>query len=449
MSKSGHMQGVQEKAVEESLSRFLQYTGLPSLAGGLFIVAVSGGADSVFLLMILHSLRSRFGYLLEAVTVDHRLRPESESGGDLRFVVELCSSLSPPVPCRTEILAEGAVSSCAALRGKGIEDAARHLRYEAFQRCLESRPQSWVLTAHTASDQLETVLMRFLQGGSRAGIQTIRGRFFRPLLHLERSDIESWLRRENIRWREDSTNADISYRRNHIRSRLMPFLDSEFPGWRTGVQTGLLHAELDESFFSATEYPEWKIEVSGLTCSPDRFYALHPARRLRFLKAGLALLQTSHRVPAKLLMSIAASPRPEAHSSVRISGSSLRFISDRSGVFFGSDIVHNTKRGYPVLVSGPCECELPHGLVAIVPEGSGARIGSLDCVFPLPLTIRSRKPGDVVVRADGKRKVLKKIYTDWAVPIHLRDSIPVIEAGGAVRAVWGSPYGFPDLITTH
>jgi tRNA(Ile)-lysidine synthase len=175
-----------------------------------------------------------------AVTVDHGLRPPEESGGDAAFVEALCKTL-PNVECVVRRLERGAVAERAKMRARGVEDAARFLRYQVFEEVAESYDAEFVCLAHTKNDNLETILFRFLQGSGGAaagGIQRRRGRFVRPLLDVSREDIEHYLQELGVAWRTDATNADTTYMRNRVRHLLMPQLDEIFPGWQTAVLAG-------------------------------------------------------------------------------------------------------------------------------------------------------------------------------------------------------------------
>ena len=189
--------------------------------------AVSGGADSVCLLLLLHTYRARKDFTLRVVHVEHGIRGQ-ESLEDERFVRGLCDELALPL-LSFSVDAPG----CAGENGLSLEEAARKLRYEAFERldpAGTARGEGGkvrVALAHHREDQAETVLLNLARGtGLRGlgGMQPVRGRYIRPLLDEERSGIEDYLRRNGRTWREDSTNEDVRYARNLIRHRILPVL---------------------------------------------------------------------------------------------------------------------------------------------------------------------------------------------------------------------------------
>jgi tRNA(Ile)-lysidine synthase len=206
--------------------------------GDRICAAVSGGADSVALLLALYAAnrqpREGLGAVLSAVHVHHGLRGE-EADADAAFVAELCGRLEVPLH-----LLKVDVPAHIEQTGETLEEAARNLRYAAFHDLLASGQTDAVLTAHTLDDQAETVLMKLLRGAWTDGLSGIHpivlptkekpGRIIRPLLATRRAEIESYLRAVNQPWREDSSNADTHHTRNRIRHELMPALRTYNPG---------------------------------------------------------------------------------------------------------------------------------------------------------------------------------------------------------------------------
>ncbi len=411
------------------------------------LAAVSGGADSVFLLLVLHRLSGSVGYDLSAITVNHRLRPDAESSGDADFVVSLCASLHPPVPCARVDLPAGAVAQLAAERGRGVEDAARVLRYRELEAAARACGADFVATGHTRNDRLETILMRALQGSGGAplaGILPRRGRYIRPLLEVDRDEIVSWLSREGRSWREDASNAEGRYFRNRVRSRLVPVLDEVYPGWKTGLVALAEKALLDEAVCRSFDLPEWTRAGEGLVCDAARFDALPEAVRLRHLRDGLALLGVTRRISFRHIARMLAPAASGAGGRSRAIGAGLRLERGDGRLFLGADIVHTHKSGYLVYVRDCGRITTPFGPVEVTPANGGVTLNGSFGPFPLPLLIRSRIGGDAIRAAGGGRKTVKKLLNEWAVAEEIRDMIPVIECGGAVRAVYGAPFGYPD-----
>jgi tRNA(Ile)-lysidine synthase len=212
--------------------------------GTTYLAAVSGGADSVAMLAALVAVREKNAVFdLRCIHVEHGIRPEAESRGDAEFVTRLCMELH--IQCKIVSIKPGRIAAVAKERGIGIEAAARLFRHRAWFReakrleNLPKKPQVRILVAHTADDALETTLMRIFRGAGPSGLAPMpvsRGRIIRPLITLSRSDISAYLTEKKILWREDASNSDIRFLRNHIRHRLIPRLDESFPNWRTTVR---------------------------------------------------------------------------------------------------------------------------------------------------------------------------------------------------------------------
>ena len=224
-------------------------------AGERVCVAVSGGADSVALLLALVEANTPsaqnkvpLGVVLRAAHVHHGLRG-AEADGDEEFVREVCARLEVPLTVfRVDTAARQAAE------GEGVEEAARELRYEALRGLMTSGVVDVVATAHTLDDQAETVVMKMLRGAWTEGLAgispvvecsggtktnagvlrsaqdddekhaTTNGRIVRPLLGVRRVEVEAFLRERGQGWREDATNRDVSLTRNRVRHVLMPML---------------------------------------------------------------------------------------------------------------------------------------------------------------------------------------------------------------------------------
>ena len=182
--------------------------------------AVSGGADSMALLLLLRQLQPRFGYTLSACHVNHGLRGQS-ADRDEAFVRTECARLG--VPLRVFHAAE--IAPPPAHAG---EDWARRLRYTAFAQ-LQEQGIDAIATAHTANDQAETLLLHLARGTGlhgAGGIRPRRGGYLRPLLCLSRAETEAVCRAAGQQWVTDETNDTDAYARNRLRHSALPALES-------------------------------------------------------------------------------------------------------------------------------------------------------------------------------------------------------------------------------
>ena len=260
--------------------------------------AVSGGADSVSLLVGLCSVCREYSIPVKVITVNHFIRQDVETCGDAEYVEDLCASLKDQgydVSCTVFSLKRGQVDELAASKGCGTEAAARELRYQAFDSFIKENNLDYLCLAHNKNDQTETVLMRFLQGSANGGIPCVRGPYVRPLLWTDRTTIEEYLNSKKIGWRTDSTNSNTAYLRNRIRNNLIPLLNKDFAGWDNAVLLGLEKGIADASYIQkqAEEFYNMRRSLSqskGPDASIDcvsfpgaDFYPLDRAIKLRVL----------------------------------------------------------------------------------------------------------------------------------------------------------------------
>jgi tRNA(Ile)-lysidine synthase len=244
--------------------------------GDRVCAAVSGGADSVALLLLLHAENAlpshALGVGLSAVHVHHGLRGE-EADADLAFVEGLCARLQVPLHVERASVPERLRADANPSRAETLEEAARILRYAAFERLICTGRADSVLTAHTLDDQAETVLMKLLRGAWTEGLSGIypivtvscapgarkgarQGNIVRPLLATTRAELVAYLEDQGHGWRTDSSNANDAFTRNRIRQHLLPELKEYNPAIeRTLANTAELARE---------EEIRWQAELARL-----------------------------------------------------------------------------------------------------------------------------------------------------------------------------------------
>jgi len=175
---------------------------------GRYVVAVSGGVDSVALL---HALREQTDTHLIVAHFDHGIRDESAE--DRRFVQELAKDYGLQFVFDTARLGPGA-----------SEAAARKARYEFLRRAQAASNAQAIITAHHQDDVLETAVINLLRGTGRKGLSSLTNGegIIRPLLQVPKTELLDYARRHGLQWREDSTNNDTNYLRNRIRHIVLP-----------------------------------------------------------------------------------------------------------------------------------------------------------------------------------------------------------------------------------
>jgi len=194
-------------------------------AGEKVLVAVSGGPDSVALLHLLWSLRDELGISLHVAHLNHSIRGE-ESDRDAEYVREFAETLG--LECAIEKVDVSQVRKTLRL---SMEEAARLVRYEFLERAAGELGADRIALGHTADDQVETVLLNLLRGSGLdglAGMPPVRGKIIRPLIDVQRSRIEEYVRAHDLHPRIDATNLLPEYTRNRVRLELLPLLRREF-----------------------------------------------------------------------------------------------------------------------------------------------------------------------------------------------------------------------------
>jgi len=262
------------------------------------LLGVSGGIDSTALL---HTL-VRQGYRkITLLHLDHGLRG-SAGAGDARFVKALARRLDLPV-----IAARVDVAALAREQKLSIETAARHARYAFFARAARQTRCRTLVLAHHAGDQAETFLFNLLRGGA-SGLGGMRPRtvreidgvpleILRPWLGLWRAEIEAWVAREKIRFREDASNTSPEHTRNRLRTRVLPMLSEEMgrdvrPSlWRAAEVLSAQQEWLDKSLaLDGAELP-----LAPLRALPEALqrHAIHRwLRRMRTPRISFALVES-------------------------------------------------------------------------------------------------------------------------------------------------------------
>lgn len=206
----------------------------PAPEGNKFAIAVSGGTDSVAMLLLMQEWCRMKHKSICVFHVDHSMRATSSS--DAAWVKDLCGEKGIEFYSR-----KASDEDLAQNRQLGSEGWARNFRYSAFASMLRESGADVIVTGHNSGDQAETILMRMLRGCSWKGIHGIKSnvtlcfqntelKMWRPILNISRSDLSRFLKSIGQTWREDETNQTDLYLRNKIRHQLMPLMEQLYNG---------------------------------------------------------------------------------------------------------------------------------------------------------------------------------------------------------------------------
>lgn len=370
--------------------------------GDTVICAVSGGADSVALLFAMYLLRDKLEIHLEAAHFNHHLRG-AESDADEAFVRELCGRYEIPLHVGAAEVRPGK---------KGLEAAARDARY-AFLRSLDGK----IATAHTADDNAETVIMRMLRGTGLKGlgaIAPVSGRVIRPMLLVNRQEVEDFLASWGLSHREDSSNASDAFLRNRIRHAVMPLLKEENPRLSENLSRMALRLREDENFLQdQSDFPV----LPGV----EAMKAMPKAQRSRCIEAflkrsGVKEPEDSHISAVEGLL---YSGRPSARVSLP-GGVTVTRRYDRL------EAQAEKPRPEPAMLSCPGETIYGDYRVTCVPAEKIVSTPNTFTVNPVgSMILRPRESGDSI-RLSGGTKSLKKLFIDRKIPAAQRERIPVL-----------------------
>ena len=467
-------------------TRALETVGRHALLrdGRRVLVALSGGADSVALLLILRELeRDGAVVVAGAAHLNHLLRG-ADADADEAFCAALAARLDVPF-----LAGRVDVAALARAGKRSLEDAARSARYAFLERAADTLGADAIAVAHTKDDQAETFLLRLLRGAGARGLAAIRPRVrlsavapaagrwvIRPLIDLERAALREYLAAGGQAFREDATNADVSIPRNRVRHELIPLLESRFsPAVVDVLAREAALARDDEDFLQgeAIKLAD-RIVLTGRTPGPADIHldiaGLLRAPRALASRVVLGALQRQagsrpiHFDHVERVFALAAAGGGGAISlpgqdAVR-SGATIwlrRRLAHRSGeaAKVGPVLRSAEREGgntFAFSLSIPGEVALDPQKLTVTAErlpgtdgaqarpmkwaARGAEVGVAAAALRLPLAVRSRRPGDRLrpLGAPGARK-LQDFFVDRKVPRGERDTVPLV-VDASDRIVW-------------
>ena len=394
------------------------------------LVLLSGGADSVCLLEV----GVRLGARVAALHVNYGLRDGAR--GDEALCRELCERLGVALTVEAVSLAAAAEGTSGNLQAK-----AREVRYDLAE-ALVARSGGDYTTAHTASDQAETVLYRLaVSPGRRAllGMEARRGRLVRPLLGASRAETRAYCEARGLSWREDPSNADTRFARARVRHEVMPALAGLSPAVeRTIAETALLlrdeaevlDAAVDEALGRLGEGPVALAEFARLPAALARLVL----RRLAEAAAGRDRALSRAEADAVLGLGARGGSR-----TLDLSGG-LRAVVEYGVLRFATE--READPGAPEAVSLPVPGSVRFGgwevRASLVEEG-----GAEEAILPAEavgrsVTVRAWRSGDRIRPAGlGGSKSLQDLFVDLKIPHALRGTLPVVEVEGEIAWVAG------------
>ncbi len=421
-------------------------------------VAVSGGPDSALLLEFMNQLSRRLGLYLAVVHFNHHLRGR-ESDGDEAWVSRRADGLGLEF-----IRGEARVLQVARSKHKNLEAAARELRYRFFFSLINQGRLGKVATAHTASDQAETVLMRLLRGAGTRGLggiyPVLEGKIVRPFLNLRRAEVEAEVEERRLEFRLDSSNRDARFLRNRIRMELLPALAKEYNPDIVRLLKQLADRARDDEAFLEQQARErakaWRIHEGAeerIPIRPLREFPPSIARRVlrQMIQSVRGHLGGVSHLHIEALQQFAA----ESQSGRRLvlpGGFAARREFDWLVIAPDSPSPEKVGFSYPVQVPGEVpvpeigaiirlKIVEPHGQEKAYNGKYGAGLDPLK--VPASLLLRNWQPGDKFrFLGSQKPRKVKELLSERKVPLDRRKLWPVIASPQEIVWVQGFPPGY-------
>lgn len=392
-----------EKAIIDTCK---EYSLIPK--GSVVTVALSGGADSVTLLYALNRLKDKLGITVKAAHLNHLIRGD-EAFRDEEFVKNLCSSLDIPLICE-----EIDVPKLAKEQNLSLETAARKVRYEFLNRVCED---GLIATAHTASDNLETVLLNLARGsaiGGLCGIPIRRDNIIRPIISVTREEIEKYCAENNLSFVTDSTNLSDDYTRNKIRHSIVPVLKEINPKIEKSVLktsrsvtniSNMIKIEADN--YITKNFNHNKLDVSS-------FGELNPEIAKQVIIEFVKICDRRISLEACHIESIYKICLKCGKTGIP----NNKYCQNKNGYLFVGSNDENLKK-----------TEFSVEIIKITENVNNLLLNnSLDCDKIVgKLVLRTRMSGDSIRLVNrGCTKNLKKLYNECSVPVNIRNTLPVI-----------------------
>ena len=397
-------------------------------AGEHVIVGLSGGADSVYLLRILNSIKEEMNLKITAVHINHMIRKEAVD--DQKFVQDLCGQLS--IPCK---IFEIDVKQIAKREKMSLEEAGRKARYDAFAKTMKKYNADKIAIAHHQNDQAETFLYRVVRGTGIYGAGAMRekdGNLIRPLLCVKKEEIVKYLKETGQTWVEDASNQDDTFARNQIRNQVIPRLEMineqavEHIGW------------LCEDIKEVTTYLTDQIEEAFLRCTK-------PIEQGFEINCDHLLLENrwiQKQIFKKVLEETAGKKKDLERRHVE---DLLNLAENGTGKRISLPYNMTAEKNYQYIkvqkgnisdkqeMTGKILCEEVTDLTNIV-ENDCIKIIDYDRI-ETGVKLRSRREGDYFLFGkEYKKKSLSRYFIDEKIPRQLRDEMPLVADGS--RIIW-------------
>ena len=403
------------------------------------VVGLSGGADSCALLHFLVSLRDKMNLTVCACHINHQLRG-AEADRDEKFAADFCKAHDVPI-----YILHADVKGEALKQKKSTEQCGRDIRYAFFGEIAE-KLHAKTATAHTASDNAETVLFNLARGSGAAGlcgIPPVRDNIIRPLIECTRADIEAYCTKHDIHYVTDSTNLTDEYTRNKIRLEVMPVLKKINPAFESTVSAmtqrmketvdftdrcaeNALSSALTDRGYKISDLQQLDKAVLSraiiLLCqknsvTPEAKH-IELIKKIVYNSGAVELKNNIFAVSSQGFLRIVSKNSVNTSQTVTWNGQEFLFINNKkiSLSKINKDVFHNRKKFDKFLFHNALDCD----------------------TIPLTAVFRTRKQGDIFApHGRNVTKSVKKLFIELKIPREQRDSIIMLADGSDILWIEG------------
>ena len=402
------------------------------------LIGFSGGPDSMCLMLLLNELKEQLDIEIFLAYYNHMLRPQDELDAELAFIRKIADQYKLPLEIGTD---SGLIEKLSAEIGE--EGAARKARYEFLERTMEKFGCDHLALAHNLDDTIETLVMRFFKGSGIGGMMGIPGQreyIIRPLSACPKSIILDYVESCGTGYSLDTTNLGTDYLRNRVRNLLLPQIREVFPSCTKSLLEFSDKASMAYRFIKeqADRLIVWQDMGDGtFTTSYSNFISCPDVIRIEAVYSCFDLFAKgeNRELPYRFVRTVLDKKSVRKGSlllkgygfKIRRRGEILEWLPDKEKY----NLYNN--RAFSVEKSLVSLCKKDDIWIPVESvQGE--------------LEVRSWKNGDFII-SGGIRKKLKKIFSEWQVPVEMRSAVPIICDSRGVIAVWGGLYGYRNRVS--
>lgn len=408
------------------------------------IVGVSGGADSISLLYFLNSIKNKFNLKIFAVHINHCMRG-AESEQDAKFVLEFCENLGISID-----IFNYDINIKSKELNMSLEETGRFFRYNSFNDCLKKYNGNKIAVAHNKNDLIETFFMRLFRGSGLKGLCSIpikRNLIIRPLLNCPRNLIEEYCLKNNLKFRNDSTNFQDIYTRNKIRLNLIPEIEKNFNPNLIETISNTINAFNEDNLFLENLAKKYfndaiiKINENFISLNLNLLNSFDIAIKKRILRLAISHFNKQlYNISNDNIKSILDIMEKQSGKMinlpknivVKVVYNELCIFLQEKEVDFCYELLEDevifikeikkyvllTKKNNPNSFFDLKVCTIPFKCVKI--KGN--------------LIIRNKKPGDLIF-INGMNKKIKDIFINIKIPSFERNKIPILAINDCIIAI--------------